>query len=69
MIGKELEVRGSFMSSREAPAALIAMVEAGTLDLQHIRVDVFPLADIHNAIKHAENLPALTLCAVEPCRE
>lgn len=66
---KEIEIRGSFMNSRRAPAALIAMVLAGTLDLQQVTVDAFPLAEIQAAIKHAESLAPLHLCAVEPAKE
>ena len=66
---KEIEIRGSFMSSRQAPAALIAMAQSGVLDLQRIQVDTFRLTDIHKAIKVAETMSPLKLCAVEPVKE
>ena len=59
-------VRGSFMYPRSAPAELLRMIAAGTLDLQAFRPRVFPLGEINAAIEAAPSLRGLDFCVVAP---
>ena len=50
----EITIRGALMYPRSAPRDLIGMVAAGTLDLSKIRINPFPLENIHSALDSAE---------------
>jgi alcohol dehydrogenase len=52
-----ITVRGQWMYAREAPAAVIAMVHAGLLDISGYEVTTFALKDVNKAVAHAAANP------------
>jgi alcohol dehydrogenase len=48
-----ITVRGQYMYPREAPARLIALIQAGVLALDEWTITSFPLAQVEAAVAHA----------------
>ena len=66
MFRRELEIRGSYMSSRTAPRALMCLVESGLLKAEQLDVKTFRLTEITQAIEHARKYSALQFSVVAP---
>lgn len=62
----EVTIRGVFMYPRHAPADLLNMIAAGTLDLTHLEVSSFPLERIDDALEQAARSRGLAYCVVAP---
>jgi alcohol dehydrogenase len=66
MLVKELDIKGSSMYPREAPAQIARMARAGQLRLDAFRPKTFPLAQINEAIAHASGCRGLDYCILQP---
>ncbi|KAF9199642.1 hypothetical protein BGZ49_010219 [Haplosporangium sp. Z 27] len=53
LMGNNITIKGNFMYTRDAPTTLIALVDAGLLDLDAVKPKVFKLDDIESAIEWA----------------
>ncbi len=49
----EITIRGAFMYPRSAPAELLNMIAAGTLDLSALHINTFPLEQFNEALDYA----------------
>ena len=63
---RELEIRGSYMSSRETPGMLIRLVESGLLKLNQLNVKTFPLEKVTECVEFARKCSALQFSVLEP---
>ena len=61
MLANDWHVSGCFMYPRDAPAHLAALVQAGLLDLNALRLCTFPLAELEQALNAAAQMRALDL--------
>lgn len=62
---RELELRGSYMSSRETPGVLIRMIESGLLKLDQLDVKTFPLDEVSQCVEFARTCSALQFSVLE----
>ena len=63
---RELEIRGSYMSSRETPSVLIRLMESGLLDMNQLDVKTFPLEEVTRCVEFAHKCSALQFSILEP---
>jgi len=64
MMFNNLEIIGNFMHPQNAYLPLLALVRSGLLDLAPIRPIVFPLSDLHGAMKSAAEAESLELVVI-----
>ncbi|KAF9348687.1 hypothetical protein BGX26_012922 [Mortierella sp. AD094] len=55
LMSKDITVKGSFMYKRDAPTALLGLIDAGLLDFNTIETKIFKLDDIEAAIEWSAN--------------
>ena len=63
---RELEIRGSYMSSRATPGTLIRLVESKVLNLGLLDIKTCPLAEITKCIDEARKCSALQFSVLLP---
>lgn len=66
MLVSQWTLRGAFMYPAEAPAELVRMMSAGTLNASAIRTTVHPLDQINEALAAAPGLRGPRMCYVVP---
>lgn len=66
MLAMQLTIRGSFMHPPSAASELLALVQAGQLDLGKLRTRAFPLCDANKAIQQASEYRGLSCCTLKP---
>ncbi|MBB6735265.1 quinone oxidoreductase family protein [Cohnella zeiphila] len=65
-IVKELDIKGSSMYPREAPAQVARMIRSGLLRLDAFRPVAYPLSRIEEAIAYASRCRGLEYCVLKP---
>jgi alcohol dehydrogenase len=68
LLANDWHVMGCFMYPPEAPARLAALVAAGQLDLEPLRVQSFALHELERALAAAAAMVGLDVTALEPAK-
>ena len=66
IVRKELTIKGSFMYSKDVPAAILKLIGSGRLDLNIFREHIFPLEQINSAISLAPQFKGLNYAVIVP---